>query len=100
MLGYATRATAATDVSVKQYPRRSGIILCSGDSCDLLWFLLIKVVCVVRLLVSSSESENSHNPEMDDELPILKGILNGDVKYHNARRYFLCFDVCSVLKVF
>lgn len=24
------------------------------------------------------------NPEMDDELPILKGILNGEVKYHNA----------------
>ena len=40
-----------------------------------------------------SESENWHNhqdnPEMDDELPILKGILNGEVKYHNARRYLL-----------
>ena len=32
------------------------------------------------------------NPEMDDELPILKGILNGEVKYHNARRYL---SVCK-----
>lgn len=29
---------------------------------------------------------------MGDELPILKGILNGVVNYHNARRYhFLPF---------
>jgi len=36
------------------------------------------------------------NPEMDDELPILKGILNGEVKYHNARRYLSkCFQVLT-----
>jgi len=35
------------------------------------------------------------NPEMDDELPILKGILNGEVKYHNARRYLKCLQVLT-----
>lgn len=35
-------------------------------------------------------------PEMDDELPILKGILNGEVKYHNARRYLLFLSVALV----
>jgi hypothetical protein len=53
--------------------------------------------------VSCSESENLHNhvsryPEMDDELPILKGILNGEVKYHNARRYFLCLMFAAICK--
>lgn len=28
--------------------------------------------------------------KMGEELPILKGILNGVVNYHNARRCFLC----------
>lgn len=28
---------------------------------------------------------------MGEDLPILKGILNGVVKYHNARMYFRCF---------
>lgn len=27
--------------------------------------------------------------DMGEDLPILKGILNGVVKYHNARGYFL-----------
>jgi len=36
------------------------------------------------------------NPEMDDELPILKGILNGEVKYHNARRYLEVFASSNV----
>lgn len=26
--------------------------------------------------------------DMGEDLPILKGILNGVVNYHNARRYF------------
>jgi len=41
------------------------------------------------------------NPEMDDELPILKGILNGEVKYHNARRYLSkCLQVLACVFVF
>lgn len=30
---------------------------------------------------------NQRFTKMGDELPILKGILNGVVNYHNARRY-------------
>lgn len=30
---------------------------------------------------------------MGEDLPILKGILNGVVKYHNARRYLLYTDI-------
>lgn len=41
------------------------------------------------------------NPEMDDELPILKGILNGEVKYHNARRYLCkCLQVLTCVFAF
>lgn len=41
------------------------------------------------------------NPEMDDELPILKGILNGEVKYHNARRYLpKCLQVLTCSEQF
>jgi len=41
------------------------------------------------------------NPEMDDELPILKGILNGEVKYHNARRYLpKCLEVLTCSEQF
>ena len=40
------------------------------------------------------------NPEMDDELPILKGILNGEVKYHNARRYLKCLQILTCVYAF
>lgn len=37
--------------------------------------------------------------DMGEDLPILKGILNGVVKYHNARMY-LFFVLYIVHKVF
>lgn len=33
---------------------------------------------------------------MGDELPILKGILNGVVKYHNARMYIFLREVIEL----
>lgn len=37
---------------------------------------------------------------MDEELPILKGILNGVVNYHNARTYFLLFFSVYLISTF
>lgn len=37
--------------------------------------------------------------EMGEDLPILKGILNGVVKYHNARMYFFYLDFFTNLTI-
>lgn len=39
----------------------------------------------------TGESASSQCNNMGEELPILKGILNGVVNYHNARRCLWCF---------
>lgn len=37
--------------------------------------------------------------DMGEDLPILKGILNGVVKYHNARTYLLFyFTLIEIIK--